>query len=198
MPQNYNPGIGQQDWAPVNAGRSGAGPIRPTAVPKTARAIDQAKAQGLITTEKRFGAGGNKSAHSGGGAVTGTTLSARALEEADDVGTLARVDKALSKAIMQARMAQKLTQKDLATAVNEKPQVIGDYEAGRAIPNPQIITKLERKLGVKLPRPTTKSVVPTKSATTTATTTGAGRVGGGTGNRPAGNGLTRGGPPKRR
>jgi len=34
--------------------------------------------------------------------------------------------------------------------INEKPQVIQEYEAGKAIPNNQIITKLERVLGVKL------------------------------------------------
>ena len=31
--------------------------------------------------------------------------------------------------------------------INEKPQVINDYEAGRAIPNQQILGKLERTLG---------------------------------------------------
>ena len=31
--------------------------------------------------------------------------------------------------------------------INEKPQVINDYEAGRAIPNNQIMNKLERALG---------------------------------------------------
>ena len=186
MPQNYNPGIGQQDWAPVNVGRSSVGPAK-TTVPKTARGIDQAKAKGLLTTEKKYGAGGNKSAHSQ------TALTARALEQADDVGTLAKVDKSLSKAIMQARTAKKMTQKDLATAINEKPQVIGDYESGKAIPNPQIISKLERKLGVKLPRPG-KSKVPVKSASSSGT--GA-RPGGAGGQRSAG-GVTRGGPPKRR
>jgi putative transcription factor len=34
--------------------------------------------------------------------------------------------------------------------INEKPQVIQEYEAGKAIPNNQIITKLEHVLGVKL------------------------------------------------
>lgn len=32
--------------------------------------------------------------------------------------------------------------------INEKPQVINDYEAGRAIPNNQIMNKLERSLGM--------------------------------------------------
>lgn len=124
----------------------------------------------------RYGAGGNKSAHSG------TALSAKKLEEADDVGTIARVDRSLSKAIMQARTAKKMTQKELATAINEKPQVVGQYESGKAIPNPQIIGKLERKLGCKLPRPG-KSKAPPKAGTATAA------------KKP---GVTRGGPPKRR
>lgn len=47
-------------------------------------------------------------------------------------------------------MEKQLAQKDLAQKVNEKPSVIADYEAGRAIPNPQILSKLERVLGVKL------------------------------------------------
>jgi Multiprotein bridging factor 1 len=91
MPQQYNPS--GQDWDPVNVGKSGTGGIK--AVPKTAQELSLAKARGLVTTEKRQGAGGNQSAHSGG------VLSARKLEEADDVGTIVKVDKSLSKAIMQ-------------------------------------------------------------------------------------------------
>jgi putative transcription factor len=34
--------------------------------------------------------------------------------------------------------------------INEKPQVIQEYESGKAIPNQQIIRKLERALGTKL------------------------------------------------
>mmetsp|Transcript_16908 Transcript_16908/g.41188 ORF Transcript_16908/g.41188 Transcript_16908/m.41188 type:complete len:110 (-) Transcript_16908:251-580(-) len=109
-------------------------------------------------------------------------MSARKLEEATDVGKIAKVDKSLSKAIMQARMAKKMTQKDLATAINEKPQVVAQYESGKAVPNPQVISKLERKLGVKLPRPG-KSKAPPKN---------------GAAKKPAKAGLTRGGPAKRR
>lgn len=32
----------------------------------------------------------------------------------------------------------------------EKPQVIGDYEAGRGIPNNDILGKIERVIGIKL------------------------------------------------
>jgi hypothetical protein len=37
-------------------------------------------------------------------------MSARKLKEADDVGRIAKVDKSLSKAIMQARTAKKMMQ----------------------------------------------------------------------------------------
>ena len=61
-----------------------------------------------------------------------------------------KVDTNVGKAIQRARQEKKFTQKDLATKVNEKPNVINDYEAGRAIPNQQVLGKLERALGVKL------------------------------------------------
>lgn len=47
-------------------------------------------------------------------------------------------------------MDKQFTQKDLAQKVNEKPSVIQDYESGKAIPNAQILSKMERILGVKL------------------------------------------------
>jgi putative transcription factor len=172
--------MSDQDWAPVNVGSSSGG--RPGAVPKTAHGLSIAKAAGLVSTEKRYGAGGNKSAH------TATGLSTKKLEEADDVGTIVKVDKNLSKAIMQARTAKKMSQKELATAINEKPQVVAEYESGKAIPNPQLIGKIERKLGVKLPRPGKSKAPPAGGAA------GAKKTGGASG-KPT---VTRGGPPKRR
>lgn len=84
-------------------------------------------------------------------------------------------------------MAKKMTQKDLGTAINEKPQVVAEYESGKAIPNPQIISKLERALGVKLPRPG-KSKAPKADGAKKTGAPSTGKV----------NALTRGGPPKRR
>ena len=49
--------------------------------------------------------------------------------------------------MQQARMDLKLSQKDVAQKVNEKPSILQDYESGKAIPNPQILGKLERVLG---------------------------------------------------
>ena len=51
---------------------------------------------------------------------------------------------------MQGRLAKKMTQAQLAQQINERPQVIQEYESGKAIPNQQILAKLERVLGVKL------------------------------------------------
>lgn len=169
-----------QDWAPVNVGKVGGGA---TVVPKTAHGITRAKAAGLVTTEMRHGAGGNPSAQ------TATGMSAKKLDDSNEGGTLAKVDKSLSKAIMQARTAKKITQKELATAINEKPQVVAEYESGKAIPNPAIIGKLERKLGVKLPRPGKSKV--TNSAKQGAT-------GAKTGAAAKASTVNRGGPPKRR
>lgn len=61
-----------------------------------------------------------------------------------------KVPPTVGKAIGQTRQAKGMTQKDLAVKINEKPSVIQDYESGKAIPNPQILGKMERILGVKL------------------------------------------------
>lgn len=34
--------------------------------------------------------------------------------------------------------------------INEKPQIIQEYETGKAIPNPQVLSKMSRVLGVVL------------------------------------------------
>ena len=67
-----------------------------------------------------------------------------------------KVDKGFSKALQQARLAKKMNQKQLATAINEKPQVINQYESGKAIPNGAVVQKLSRALGVRLPSATGK------------------------------------------
>lgn len=61
-------------------------------------------------------------------------------------------------------MEKELSQKDVAQKINEKPSVLQDYEAGRAIPNPQILSKLERVLGVKLRGKYSTSSLPTLSS----------------------------------
>ena len=75
---------------------------------------------------------------------------ARKLDEHNDAGTVPIVSLSVSQAIQKARLAKGFNQKDLATKINEKQGVINEYESGKAIPNPQILGKLERILGVKL------------------------------------------------
>jgi len=192
MPTSHVPS--GQDWAPVNVGRSSIA-SKPTTVPKSAAALEAAKASGAVVTEKRYGAGGNPASTSLSGTMV---MSARKLEESEDLRH-ATVDRSLSKAIMQARMAKNMTQKDLATAINEKPQIIGEYENGKAIPSGALIAKIERVLGCKLPRPN-------KAPSSSGSGTG-GAISGGGGSSSASSqkasansasALTRGGPPKRR
>ena len=54
--------------------------------------------------------------------------------------------------LMKARMAAKMTQKELAQKMNVKIAIIKSYESAKAIPNPRIISNLERHLNCKLPR----------------------------------------------
>ncbi|TPX58565.1 hypothetical protein SpCBS45565_g07967 [Spizellomyces sp. 'palustris'] len=65
--------------------------------------------------------------------------------------TVERLGLSVAKAIQQARQAKGLTQKDLATKINEKSTVVNEYETGKAAnPNQQVLAKMERVLGVKL------------------------------------------------
>ena len=132
-----------QDWTPVTVQKTQK---QKAAGLSSAQAIAQAKVAGVVATERKFGAAENKSAHAGGGA------NLKKLEDSTEEFKHATVDKSLSKAIVAARMAKKMTQSDLAKAINERPQIIQQYESGQAIPNPQILGKLDRALGTHLPR----------------------------------------------
>ena len=72
------------------------------------------------------------------------------LDRENEVAPPPKIAPTVGKVISQARLAKEFTQKDLAQKINEKPTVIQDYESGKAIPNPQILGKLERVLKVKL------------------------------------------------
>merc|ERR1712045_815726 len=102
-------------------------------------AVNAARRSGQdVQTDKKISAGGNKSAHS-------QVPNAAKLDENSDTFRHATVSHEFKTALQQARLAKKLTQSQLATAINE-------YESGKAIPNGAIINKLNRSLGVRLPR----------------------------------------------
>jgi putative transcription factor len=61
-----------------------------------------------------------------------------------------KLDLEVSKIIQRARNEKGLTQVELARLINEKSTVINEYEQAKVIPNQQILSKLERHLGVKL------------------------------------------------
>ena len=52
--------------------------------------------------------------------------------------------------ILFSLCTQNLTQKELATKICEKPQVVNEYESGKALPNQQVLAKMERALEIKL------------------------------------------------
>lgn len=56
----------------------------------------------------------------------------------------------VGKLIQKGRQLKGMTQKELATKICEKPQIINEYELGKAIPNNQIIGKIEKIIGMKL------------------------------------------------
>ncbi|KAE8683754.1 Multiprotein-bridging factor 1a [Hibiscus syriacus] len=117
------------------------------AIKKDEKVVNTARRAGAeIKSFKKWNDGTNKAASSG------TTLNTRKLDDETENFAHERVATELKKAIMQARMDKKLTQTQLAQMINEKPQIVRDYESGKAIPNQQIIGKLERALGTKMPR----------------------------------------------
>jgi putative transcription factor len=109
---------------------------------------------------------------------TGTTLNTAKLDQESEELKHASLSMDVAKLIQKGRQDKGFTQKDLATVciflfyiymllfcfhifiinsllflfqkINEKPQVITDYEAGRGIPNQQILGKIERAIGIKL------------------------------------------------
>ncbi|KAI0030812.1 putative MBF1-multi protein bridging factor mediates GCN4-dependent transcriptional activation [Vararia minispora EC-137] len=102
------------------------------------------RAGAVVSTDKKITAGGNK-AHQG----TDHQRIAK-LDRENEVAPPAKVSSNVGRAMQTARMELKLSQKDVAQKINEKPSVLQDYESGKAVPNQQILGKLERVLGVKL------------------------------------------------
>merc|ERR1712170_203421 len=95
-----------------------------------------------VETIKKHNAGSNNATSSG--------LNAAKLDRETDELAHEKGSSELKKQIQQARLAKKMTQAQLAQAINEKPNIINDYESGKAIPNPQLLGKMSCVLGVTL------------------------------------------------
>merc|ERR1712141_657189 len=110
---------------------------------RSTKAVNSAmRSGGPVETSKKYGGGGNQQHRTS----KDTAAVCRDTEETK----IETVSLGLGKTIMKGRNDKGMTQKELATKINEKPQVINDYEAGRAIPNNQILSKIERIIGIKL------------------------------------------------
>lgn len=68
----------------------------------------------------------------------------------DDPVEPPKVSTKLRKTIQQARLAKKMSQADLAKAACMKPDIIKSFEDGSAVPDPAVLSKLSRVLGVTL------------------------------------------------
>ena len=66
--------------------------------------------------------------------------------------TILRAPPDLKTKIENARNAKKLTRDELSKKLGVQSKVIMEYETGKAIPTNSFIAKLEKELGVKLPR----------------------------------------------
>ena len=129
--------MGDQDWTEVVVRKTQKQKLAGMSSAQQTAALKRA---GAVATERKTGHHTGESAH------------LRKLEESTETFSHATVDRALSQAIQQARIAKKLTQQQLATAINENARIIQSYENGQAIPNPQVLLKLDRALGTHLPR----------------------------------------------
>ncbi|KAI8322838.1 MBF1-domain-containing protein [Martensiomyces pterosporus] len=114
-------------------------------VARSQGAVNAARREGAVVDTERKGSVANRGHH-----VDTDHRRIAALDRSDDVKAPTTVNLSVGKAIMQARQAKGWTQKDLGVRINEKNTVINEYESSRAIPNQQILGKMERALGVKL------------------------------------------------
>ncbi|XP_068647530.1 multiprotein-bridging factor 1c [Aristolochia californica] len=128
-----------QDWEPIVLRKS-----KPKSYDlRDPKAVNQALRTGAsIQTVKKFDAGSNKKA--------APVVSARKLDVETEPASFGRVSPEVRQAIQKARLAKEMSQAELAKLINERPQVVQEYENGKAVPNQMILSKMERVLGVKL------------------------------------------------
>ncbi|KAJ2723037.1 multiprotein-bridging factor 1 [Coemansia sp. Benny D115] len=130
-----------------------------TAAVRTSGALNAAARSGNIVATELSGKVSNKAHH-----VNTDHRRIAELDRSDDVKPPPTVKLTVSNAIKNARMEKSLTQKQLSTLINEKDSVVRDYESGKGIPNQQILSRMERVLGVKLRGNDIGSPLPTRGA----------------------------------
>lgn len=127
-----------QDWDTVVFRKK---PVKKPVVHKKVSGSDDG-----YTTVKKMTGGTNTAASS-----KPKTDPSRLRKIADtEIAALPKVSTAMRQAISQGRTAKGLTQKDLAQKLNVKPSIIQDYENGKAIPDGQFLTRMEKILETKI------------------------------------------------
>ena len=132
----------EQQWEPVVWRKSA--PSGQAA--KSTAAVNQARrTNDNVETSKKESAASNRSSHA-------SVPNARKLDEHAETFRHQTVSHDFKLALQQARLAKQWTQAQLAASINEKASVVNDYESGRAIPNGVVVVKINRALGVQLPK----------------------------------------------
>ncbi|QDS72219.1 hypothetical protein FKW77_005431 [Venturia effusa] len=143
------------DWDTVTKiGSKARGPGGAAAKEKVIRgeaALNAARRQGAeIATEKKFG--GTNSGQKGPSEGQHLTK----VDRSDEIVKPKTVGTKVGDAIKKARAEAKndkggpMTQKDLATKINQTPTIVADFERGSAPPNEKILIDMEKVLKVYL------------------------------------------------
>ncbi|KAG0711458.1 Endothelial differentiation-related factor 1 [Chionoecetes opilio] len=110
---------------------------------KSEQAVNQARRSGVqVDTSSKYGAATNKQ--------QGTSLNTAKLDRETEELKHEKITVDVGRLIQKGRQGKGWTQKDLATHINEKPQVIQEYEQGKAVPNQSVLGKIERAIGLRL------------------------------------------------
>eukprot|EP01105_Mastigella_eilhardi_P018146 TRINITY_DN4197_c0_g1_i4.p2 TRINITY_DN4197_c0_g1~~TRINITY_DN4197_c0_g1_i4.p2 ORF type:complete len:148 (-),score=34.71 TRINITY_DN4197_c0_g1_i4:66-476(-) len=134
--------MGDQDWTEVVFHKQA-----PKKKPgqRQEQSVAQARQQGsAVETFRKVNAGSNRQKQ---GPRNTTQLDD--IENQESVGYKG-LPRDVCLRIQQGRAAKGWTQKEFAQHINEKANVVVEYENGSCIPNPQILNKMEKALGVRV------------------------------------------------
>ncbi|KAK6944972.1 Cro/C1-type helix-turn-helix domain [Dillenia turbinata] len=96
---------------------------------KNPKATNQALRAGMqVETVKKHDAGSNEK-------VASTAVNVWTLDEETEPAALNKVSAEVRLMIQKARLEKKMSQAELAKLINERPQVVQEYENGKAVPN---------------------------------------------------------------
>lgn len=133
-----NPLYGNVGWDSVTVLRK-----KPVAPPNKKTAINKALQSGeQVELTKKYNAATNRH--------QSTSLNTARLDAETEKLSHNKVGLDVGRLIQQARAGKNWKREEFATKICEKVQVVTDYENGAAIPNNQVLSKMERALGMKL------------------------------------------------